>query len=321
MSNNKTLKLFNDFCSKISSVYQQDTSITSIVDNVMKLQDNEKNILISNLYQKFSLVPNSEQLLQNKKVKLFSSKEEETYALSISLFGESLPLKKIFNNLEGEDKKFLWISLKVLIEYSKPKKPAKVNNSILNMEVDENVNGMIEDIMKEFKNNMESGKQTNPMETILGITSNITNKYHDKIQSGEIQLGGLIDDLQNKMPGVKDMMDKMIPKEKKKEKKDKIIIDENFSTVTVPVGLDKPEDNSVNLTKMLPMLSGGLGDMGGMLGGEMGDIFKMIQNKDQLKNTDPKKLQEMKQKMDKIMKDKFNINVNELEKQLNKKDL
>lgn len=321
MSNNKTLKLFNDFCSKISSVYQQDTSITSIVDNVMKLQDNEKNILISNLYQKFSLVPNSEQLLQNKKVKLFSSKEEETYALSISLFGESLPLKKIFNNLEGENKKFLWISLKVLIEYSKPKKPAKVNNSILNMEVDENVNGMIEDIMKEFKNNMESGKQTNPMETILGITSNITNKYHDKIQSGEIQLGGLIDDLQNKMPGVKDMMDKMIPKEKKKEKKDKIIIDENFSTVTVPVGLDKPEDNSVNLTKMLPMLSGGLGDMGSMLGGEMGDIFKMIQNKDQLKNTDPKKLQEMKQKMDKIMKDKFNINVNELEKQLNKKDL
>lgn len=321
MSNNKTLKLFNDFCSKILSVYQQDTSITNIVDNVMKLQDNEKNILISNLYQKFNLVPNSEQLLQNKKVKLFSSKEEETYALSISLFGDSLPLKKIFNNLEGEDKKFLWISLKVLIEYSKPKKPTKVNNSILNMEVDENVNGMIEDIMKEFKNNMEGGKQLNPMEAILGITSNITNKYHDKIQSGEIQLGGLIDDLQNKMPGVKDMMDKMIPKEKKKEKKEKIIIDENFSTVTVPVGLDKPEDNSVNLTKMLPMLSGGLGDMAGMLGGEMGDIFKMIQNKDQLKNTDPKKLQEMKQKMDKIMKDKFNINVNELEKQFNKKDL
>ena len=70
MSDNKTLKLFNDFCSKITSIYQQDITITSVVNNVMKLKDEEKYILIKNLTQKFSLVPNSEQLLQNKKVKL-----------------------------------------------------------------------------------------------------------------------------------------------------------------------------------------------------------------------------------------------------------
>ena len=333
MSDNKTLKIFNDFCSKINQIYSNDSSITQVITNVLELHDEEKMILVKNLYDKFILVPNGQELLNNKKVKLFSSKEEETYALSCSLFGVNLTLKKIFNSLQGQDKNFLWISLGVLIDYSKPIETTKVKNSILNVEVDENVDGMIQDIVKEFKTTMEGGNETNPMQAILGITGKITEKYQDKLQSGEIKLDGLINDLQKNMPGVKEMMDKMMPKQsKKKVKKEKIIIDENFSTNTVPVGLDKPEDNSIDLSKMLPMLNGlgslggsggGLGDIGKMLGGDMGDIFKMVQNPDEMKNADPEKLKEMKNKMDKIMKEQFNINVEDFEKQAfnNKSDL
>ena len=181
----------------------------------MKLSEVEKSILVQNFYDKFTLVPNGQELLNNNKAKLFSSKEEETHQLSLSLFSEELPLKKIFNNLEGKDKTFLWTSLKVLVHYTKPSTQTKKRNPILNMDVDENVNEMIGDIVKEFKNTMENKKDGgNPMESILGVTSKITAKYQDKIQSGEIKLDNLVSDLQNSMPGMKNIMDKLIPKNK-----------------------------------------------------------------------------------------------------------
>lgn len=319
MSESKVIDIFNNFCKKVTEIYSDEKDIVDILSAVSSLSDNDKTTLANNFYKTFTTVPNSEELLKNKKTKLFSSKEEESHALSLSLFGESLPLKKIFNSLEGKEKDYLWISLSLLVECLKPK---KTKNSILNVDVDENVDGMIKDIVSEFKNTMNSNS-ANPMDAILGVTSKITEKYSDKLQSGEIQLDGLLDDLQSKMPGVKQMMEKMMPGglggNKQKPQKEKVIIDENFSTDNVVLGDDKPEENNMDISKMLPMLGGlsGLESMGkDLLGEEFGDMFKMMSNPDELKNSDPKKLQEMKQKMDKMMKDKFNIDINNIKDNL-----
>ena len=182
------------------------------------------------------------------------------------------------------------------------------------MDVDENVNEMIGDIVKEFKNTMENKKDGgNPMESILGVTSKITAKYQDKIQSGEIKLDNLVNDLQNSMPGMKNIMDKLIPKNKPKVQKEKVIIDENFSTDKVVVGEDKPSENNVDLTKMLPMLNGlGGGDFNklakDMLGSEFGDMLNTM-NPENVKSMSKEELKNMKTKMDKMMKDKFNIDL------------
>lgn len=316
MSESKVVQIFDNFCKKITEIYSDETDITEIVSAASNLSDDDKLVLTKNFYKQFTLVPNSTELLTNKKTKLFSSKEEESHTLSLSLFGKDLPLKKVFNQLEGSSKDYLWISLSLLIECLKPK---KTKNDILNMEVDENVNGMISDIVSEFKNSMDSSS-SNPMDAILGVTSKITEKYSDKLQSGEIKLDSLLDDLQGKMPGVKQMMDKLMPKGgKPKEQKEKVIIDENFSTDNVVLGDDKPEENNMDISKMLPMLGGlgGLESMGkDLLGEEFGDMFKLMSNPDELKNSDPEKLKQMKDKMDKMMKDKFNIDINNIKDNL-----
>lgn len=310
----KSMEILTNFCDKVKTIHSEDESITKTINKFMKLSEVEKSILVQNFYDKFTLVPNGQELLNNNKAKLFSSKEEETHQLSLSLFSEELPLKKIFNNLEGKDKTFLWTSLKVLVHYTKPSTQTKKRNPILNMDVDENVNEMIGDIVKEFKNTMENKKDGgNPMESILGVTSKITAKYQDKIQSGEIKLDNLVSDLQNSMPGMKNIMDKLIPKNKPKVQKEKVIIDENFSTDKVVVGEDKPSENNVDLTKMLPMLNGlGGGDFNklakDMLGSEFGDMLNTM-NPENVKSMSKEELKNMKTKMDKMMKDKFNIDL------------
>lgn len=334
MSESKILEVFNNFSSKVKEIYQEDETICGIIDKAMGLSDEEKISLCHNFYNNFTKIDNAYELLKNKKVKIFSSKEQNTYNLSISLYGEDLPLKRIFNNLEDStNKNYLWVSLSVLVNYQKPTDTKKTKNSILNVEVDDNVNTMIEDIVDEFKNTMEGSKSDNPMEAILGVTSKITEKYHSQLESGEIRLDGLLSDLTKNMPGLKNMMEKIVPKEQPKPKKEKVIIDENFSTSKVVLGDDKPEENNINLQSMLPMLSG-LGGLGGgkgdienlgkqLLGSDFGDMINEMQQMENI--DDPEKLKEMKDKMDNMMKDKFGFDVNQFEKSnveniLNNKD-
>lgn len=332
--NNKIVENFNDFCNKVKSLYQDDNSVLEILDKALNFTDDEKVILVKNLYDKFTLVPNASEYLKNKKVKLFSSKEEETHQLSLSLFGQGLTLKHIFNSLEGEIKTYLWTSLQVLIHYNKPVETKKIKNNILNMEVDDNINEMITDITNEIKNNMgniQNGKE-NMMETIMGVTTKMSQKYKDKITSGEIKLESLVDDLQTKMPNIKNLMDSLINKNSQKEqvKKEPVIIDDDFSTEKVTVGEDKPVDNSINLSKMLPMLqgfsgsggsggSGGFGDIEGFIKNTLGDNFGDMMS--DMEGLDPEKLKEMQDKMtpeqlkeikdktENMMKNAFNIDL------------
>ncbi|ADO67484.1 hypothetical protein crov450 [Cafeteria roenbergensis virus] len=315
VNNTKICEFFDDFCNKVKSIYENEPIILEFLNKYLELSHDNKIELVNNFYSKFKCVMDGDVYLKNKKVKLFSSKDANTHQLSISLFGEDLPLKKIFNNLEGDLKNYLWTSLQAIVYYKvnnfETEPITKTKNSILDIEVDDNVNIMINDIIDEFKNTMKNN--TNPMESILGITSKITDKYHDKLQSGEIKLDNLINDLQNKMPGVKDLMEKIIPKNKPKVKKEKVIIDENFSTDKVVTGEDKPEENNINLQKLLPMLNGlGGGDIGKLssdiFGKEFGDMFSDM-NINKVKNMNPEELKEMNTQMTTLMKDKFNIDL------------
>lgn len=312
--NSKIIETINDLSNKIAEIYFDNKEICDVINKALKLDDNEKLALAKNMLSKFLLVPNGTELLNNKKVKLFSSKEEETYQLSISLFGEDLPLKKIFNNIDGKNKDYLWVSLKLLINYHLPK---KTKNPILNVEVDDGVNTMINDIVAEFKNSMAGKENENPMNAILDITSKITSKYQSKLETGEIKLNNLIEDLTKNMPGVKDMMEKLIPKEKPKEKKPKVIIDDNFSTSNVVVGEDKPEESNYNIKDLLPLLKN-MGSASKFAENLLGkDFEEMTKTLGDANSKDPVKLQEMKNTIDKMMKDKFNIDSDKLKKDLN----
>ena len=48
------------------------------------------------------------ELFCKSKVRLFSSKDEKTVVVSNSLFGESLPLKKLINNQSDNTKNIIW---------------------------------------------------------------------------------------------------------------------------------------------------------------------------------------------------------------------
>jgi len=339
-------KIFNSFCDKVLQIYKDDESISSIVSSVQSLSNDEKIILVNHFIKSLDAIPEGYSLLENKKTKLFSSKEEETYALSCSLFGKDVTLKKIFNNLEGKERDYLWLSLKVLVDSVNIKRTKKVKNSILNLDVDENTNGMIEDIVTEFKSamNTSDGSQANPLAAIMGVTNTITSKYKSKLESGEIQLDSLMEDLTSKMPGVKNMMEQMAGGTEggglgglasimggmgDKPKKDTVIMDENFSTADVILGDDKEKDSNIDLTKMLPVAKSVFGgkpkkddskaDLEGSLEGSLESMLKSLGGTEGfnlsslLDNKDPEKAKEMKENMDKIMKDKFNIDMSVLD--------
>jgi hypothetical protein len=304
-----TIKIVNDMTEKIKELKSTEEDVIQILDTFLALEDDAKKVLLENFYQKFLLIEDGWNLLNEKKNKLFSSKEEETYQFSISLYGESFSLKRIFNNLEdGKDKTFLWVSLKVLLNYLKPVEDKdKVENEVLKIKVDRQTNEMIEDVVKLFKNKVEKG-QVNPLESIMEITGNITEKYAEKIQSGEIRLDSIMDELQTKIPGVKDIMSKMGGMggmmKKPKKKKDKVIIDENFSTANVKTGDDKPEDNNLNLSSMLSTFQNlPFGDLLGKM--------------DEIKT--PEDLEKMKGQMNTMFKEQFNMDMDQFEKQFNNK--
>lgn len=302
----KVIEIFDNFCKKILEIHL-DEDIQSTINTVLSLSEEDKHTLVTNFVDKFTNVKNGHELLQNKKTKLFSSKEEETFALSTSLFGEVVSLKRLFNNLEGDNRNYLWISLKVLIDYVRPK---KVTNDILKLDVDENTNEMITDIVSEFKNNMGKDGNTNPLQAVFSVTNAITEKYQGKLESGEIKLDNLLNDLQEKMPGVKGMMENMgkMAGGAQAPRKDTVVMDENFSTKDVVCGDDKPPENNIDLTKLLPQIEGLMG--GGSAGG-LGDMMSMLGDLD---NKDPEKAKEAKDKMDSFMKDNFNIDTANMEK-------
>jgi hypothetical protein len=125
---------------------------------------------------------------------------------------------------------------------------------------------MISDIVKSFEKTMAGVSSSDGVPdmaalfpNILEISKKISSKYSDKISNGEIELDKIMGGITKNVPGMEkvlqggglgnigEMMGGMM---KKEEPKQKVIIDENFSTANVDLGKIK-ENSNFNIGKLL----------------------------------------------------------------------
>ena len=272
---------FNNFIIILNEILPNNEVILSLANENAEQQINR----VKKLANSLSTSVNFNNFCKSK-IKVFSHKEKDTHTISESLFGSQLSLKKIFNNQPDEIKDKLWLNLhnilkiyleqdiilnssKELEERIKKLKHCVVNKvlklehtkkSIQNIfktdQLNPTTNEMIDDIFKSFENVM-TGKNT--MESILNLSNELSSKYEDKINNGEIDFNGLLDSLKTNIPGMENMKSIIDPllKMNGMNESDKhiepIIIDENFSTSNVEIGkVQETSDEPIlgNIIKM-----------------------------------------------------------------------
>jgi hypothetical protein len=223
------------------------------------------------------------------KIKVFSAKTVETHNVSISLFGEELTLKQVFNNQSDIVKNQLWdllLNLYIQLERINNNNVDRINNlkdglkkmrqssannikndifkKVIKSDVNETTNNMLDDIIGSFQSVVSN--KGNPFDSIMGITEMITSKYGNKIENGEIEIdkilggmGGLLGkDMggmggMGNMGGIGDMLSGLTGQNVKTE--EPVIIDDNFSTANIDVGVQNEEKSGsiFNLTKLMPL--------------------------------------------------------------------
>lgn len=224
-------------------------------------------------------------------------------------------------------------------KYSNASSNAKSKlKDMLGVEVNDETTGMIDDIVASFEGILTgaTGSGANPFAGIMEVSQKISVKYADKINKGEIELDKLMKSISKKVPGMESMLGGMMggASGEKSKPKEKIIIDENFSTADVAVGINKEEDKpSINIGNVLKMadqfgvIPGGKQSESGIpdlsaLGGlaEMGDIpnlGKVMEIMQKLEKTETKEEADaLKQEMDIFLQKELNIDVDKLNKDL-----
>ena len=337
-------KNFNLFLTELENILDDEDKLTLLRE--VKKKNLESNNVNENLICFHNSI-NSDDLFNlfvRSKIKLFSSKTVETNKISESLFGVELTLKNVFNNQPANVKKNLWKYLHLfflLIEsYQENKSNKKINKlrelvmekeentvnlekekdnlsnknlsdrvkkDILNVEVNDTTNNMIDDIVSSFQDSLE-GNSENPFNSILDITKKITDKYQDKIESGEIELDKMMNSITDTMPGMKGMVGK-----NKKETKETVVIDENFSTDDVKLGDESENENDgLNLSGMMKMMNNMNGKNGGPnLQGLMNVMGKLntVQSEEDALN--------LKSEMDDYLEKELGVDVEKLNETMN----
>ena len=247
-----------NFNSEIESSYVTlINSIESVYKTKLKELDNIPKTQIKTNCDKFYNLLHDEKLyllFLNNKIKVFSSKEEQSNELSNSLFNGNLILKNIFNNQDEMNKLVLWDSLLNLynsleihnenrktrlnelnnkFNQIKVKLSEHVKEQILPDDVNNSTTNMVSDIIGSFQDLVSNNK--NPFENIMGITTKISEKYYKDIEDGNIEVDKLLKNMP--IPG---------------------------------------KENGMNMEDMMngDMMKN-MGDMmGNMMGGDMGDMMK-----------------------------------------------
>jgi len=344
LSNLKTN--FESFVNEVEKIYSHDPTTLDFVNNVKKevLEDEEVNDRLVNFNNYINSSEEVFKLFMKSKIKLFSSKLEETNKVSLSIFGSKLPLKIIFNNREKPLKNKFWRFLQLfylLVEHSKDDDKAfdkrigkvtkllsineksdlknadtknltdRVKQDILNINVNETTNNMIEDIVSSFQTSLDTNSE-NPFDCILDITQKISEKYSEKIDSGEIELDKMMTSITDTIPGIQNMVGNI-----KEEPKEKVIIDDNFSTDNVELGnKDKTEKGGFNLSGMMSMMnkmngSGGGPNLKGLMD-VMGKLNNVENEEDALK---------LKSEMDNYLEKELGVDVSKLNETIGKTNL
>jgi hypothetical protein len=179
-------------------------------DNITKDQIKENCNIFYNLLDDERLYL----LFLNNKIKVFSSKEDNTNKLSKSLFNDNLLLKNIFNNQNEMDKLVLWDSLLNLyhsienvnnkrserlsdlndkFNQIKIKLSEQVKEQILPDNINNTTTNMVSDIIGSFQGLVSDNK--NPFENIMDITTKISEKYYKDIEDGNIEVDKLLQNI------------------------------------------------------------------------------------------------------------------------------
>lgn len=346
----KFLEEYDLFLSQLEGLFEEEND-KNLVSNLKNSCESDKlsrgNLFYSSLEDKELF-----DLFCKSKVKLFSTKDEKTRVISNSLLGDDLPLKKLINNQNQRTKDIIWKYLHLfyflyesdnsnrkdrksvvskLLKEKEEKLTKDVKNELLNVNVNEDTNNMIDDIVKSFEKSL-SGENANPFESIMEITQNITTKYNDKIENGEIELDKLMGSIQSNIPGMPDLMKGGMGGlgglgglgGQKAEPKEKVIIDEDFSTDKVELGdkdADKKGGSGMNLSNMLKMMNSmnGGGSSGGPQGegGEgpnFGGLFNMLGKLDSVENEED--AEKLKAEMDTYLEKELGVDVSKLNQQI-----
>jgi hypothetical protein len=303
------------------------------------------------------------------KIKVFSHKNPDTQKISESLFGSELCLKNLLNNQPDDVKEVIWVNLHTLLLMSELLKephneariktlsdvitkerglPTEQSNAqeeiqdvtkrgkqtlkdMFGSDINKETSEMLDDIVGSFEG-LLSNNPSKSLGGIMEISQKITTKYSEKINKGEIQLDKLMEAISKKVPGLEKMLGgmkgMMAPKDEKP--KEKIIIDENFSTAAVDVGQVKEETSSgMNIGNMLKMAQNF-----GVLGGKKSDkqsteqsaeqsgdsiphMGKMLEIMQRLeKASSPEDTAAIKKEMDAFLQNEMGVDISQINNQL-----
>lgn len=280
------IKQYNNFIEQLKIIYTESDTLEylSIINNYT-----DDNKIAKGLVYNSSLNDETFDLFLKSKIKVFSHKNNDTRIFSESLFGSDFCLKNLLNNQSDDIKKLIWYHLHSIFLSLEKSKPLENQNSnyiqrltelvtdndvskskqtlqdILGVDVNTSTTSMIDDIVESFEKIL-SNPSGNPLLGIMEISQKISVKYADKINNGEIELEKIMETFSTKIPGLDKMMGNLTGDKglsslfsglmggEQIKPKEKIIIDENFSTASVELGLNKLPETSNNGFKLSDML-------------------------------------------------------------------
>lgn len=316
-------KKYDTFLTKIHELLKTD------IDNLLKKTSEEK---YKNSIDFYNKLDNEDLFLlfSRSKIKVFSSKTEETYQLSKSLFGEDLTLKMAFNNQTETTKRLLWIRLfyiydnlesnRKIIKDEEPRESRleiikdnitsgskNVSNdlkgSLIGDDVNETTNNMFDDIVGSFTDVMNNND--NPFDNIMNITSKITEKYQDKLSNGDIEIDKIMSNLTSKMPNMDNLnmdnlnMGNLFGNDKKKEK---VVMDENFSTADIELGKEEESKGGLNFSNVMNMAN------------KIPNMSKLTNIMSKMNDDD--NLDEVKNEMDSLLENEFGFDMTKFNEQM-----
>ncbi len=359
------LQMFSHFIEQLKVIFP-DEETTNFLCEIDSLSDQDKILRGQNF--SLSIDDKNFELFCESKIKVFSHKSKNTLAISESLFGKNLYLKNILNNQSDDVKKVIWNNLHTLCFLCELLKPENLQDSerimqltkliniddsseeeseeeqeasnfnddtkkklqeMLGVNVNNETTSMIDDIVGSFESVLTNQSGGNPLGGIMDISQKISVKYADKINNGEIELDKLMQAITSKVPGMDQMMGGMMGGSKDKAKpKEKVLIDENFSTASVEVGINKEaESKGMNVSGILKMADqigvipggkqsskeSGIEDMMNGIPG-IGKVMEMMQK---LENTNTQEDAEtLKLEMDKFLQSELGVDIDKLNEQL-----
>jgi hypothetical protein len=280
----KYLNNFNEFVNQLKIIFINN-DIQQILNDILQLSNEDK----INNGKLFVELINDEFFddFVKAKLKIFSHKNDNTLRISESLFGSKLCIKYILNNQSEEIKKLIWTNLYNLYISCESLKPVKERNivkigrvmdlldsktndvrkkihEVLGSDINNHTTNMVNDIVSSFENIMSTDPGSNPLADIMGLSRKISVKYADKLNNGDIEIDKLLKCMTNKIPGMGNMMSgeggdimnnimSSMGNMTGGKEKEKIIIDDNFSTASVDVGATDKDKKNINFGNILKM--------------------------------------------------------------------